>query len=856
VSVLVVSQPSADGTSSFKLGYASFKVDPKAFALNVQITPDKTQYQPRDTATYDLRVTDQAGNPVQAELSVALIDKAVLSLADPNSGKLLDSFYGLRGLSVRTADTLSVNVDRITKAVADANNKGGGGGGEASADANFVRRNFKDTAYWSAVLNTGADGTVRFSVILPDNLTTWSLDARAVTADTKVGEGRNEVLSTKQLLVRPVTPRFLVVGDEAVIGAVVNNNSDQDLQTDVTLQAASGVQVLAGNLTQQIQVKAKGSARVDWTIKATDAISADLTFTAQGGGFIDSAQPSLATAEGGGIPILRYAAPETVGTAGAVSEPGQKTEIIGLPPRLQTGMGQLNVQVDPSLAAASAAGLKALDENANESTDWVAMRLVANVANARFINQTGLGDAATTKAQLDTLITRALQRLYADQHGDGGWGWWIGDDSNPTLTAMVVAAMAQAQQVGFTADANAMQRAREFLSSKLSSPNSLGLGDANRQAYILFALAESGAPDSGRLGALFENREKLSHYAKALLAMSLAKIDANDARIATLQSDIVSAAVTSATGVSWVEGTPDYENFYATTRSTSIILEMYARLDPKNGLLPNVVRWLMMARKDREWESVQDTAWAVTALADWMVASGETDTNYTWRVTLNDNAILNGQASKDNLATPSTLTIQVAQLLQNQANTLVFERGAGTGRLYYTARLTAYLPVEDVKAANRGIVVARKYESADCTPTKDAPCAAISGAKIGDNVRVRLTIVAPNRLYYVSLSDPLPAGMEAVDTSLRTSQTVGTASQVYEFGGVNGWGWWWFSHTELRDDRAVIFASQLPAGTYEYTYVMRASIAGNFRVMPATIEQTYFPEVFGRSEGTLFAVTK
>ena len=362
--------------------------------------------------------------------------------------------------------------------------------------------------------------------------------------------------------------------------------------------------------------------------------------------------------------------------------------------------------------------------------------------------------------------------------------------------------------------------------------------------------------DSGRLGALFENREKLSHYAKALLAMSLAKIDANDARIATLQSDIVSAAVTSATGVSWVEGTPDYENFYATTRSTSIILEMYARLDPKNGLLPNVVRWLMMARKDREWESVQDTAWAVTALADWMVASGETDTNYTWRVTLNDNPILNGQASKDNLATPSALTIQVAQLLQNQANTLVFERGAGTGRLYYTARLTAYLPVEDVKAENRGIVVARKYESADCTPTKDAPCAAISGAKIGDNVRVRLTIVAPNRLYYVSLSDPLPAGMEAVDTSLRTSQTVGTASQVYEFGGVNGWGWWWFSHTELRDDRAVIFASQLPAGTYEYTYVMRASIAGNFRVMPATIEQTYFPEVFGRSEGTLFAVTK
>ena len=857
VSVLVLSPPSADGTSSFKLGYASFKVDPKAFALNVQITPNKTQFQPRDTATYDIRVTDSAGNPVQAEVSVALVDKAVLSLAAPNSGPLLDSFYGLRGLSVRTADTLSVNVDRITRQVAEANNKGGGGGGEASADANFVRSNFKDTAYWQAVLNTDAQGMARFSVILPDNLTTWSLDARAVTADTKVGEGTNKVLSTKQLLVRPVTPRFLVVGDEAVLGAVVNNSTDQDLQTDVTLQTAAGVQVLAGNPTQQVLVKANGSARVDWTIKATDAISADLTFTAQSGGLIDSAQPGLATAEGGGIPILRYAAPETVGTTGDVSEPGQKIEVIALPPRLQTGMGQLDLQVDTSLAAASAAGLKALEGNETESTDWVAMRLTANVAYARFLSKTGVGDAATNKANLDSLITQALQRLYADQHGDGGWGWWIGDDSNPTLTAMVVAAMAQAQQLGYTIDTNVLQRAGEFINSKLGAVSTFGTGDANRQAYITFALTEVGMPNSGFLGALFENRAKLSHYAKALLAMSLAKLNPEDARLATLLSDIQSAAVTSATGVHWDEATPDYENFYATTRSTSIILEMYTRLDPQNALVPNIVRWLMMARSGTAWESVQDTAWATTALADWMVASGETDTNYAWRVTLNDASVLNGQASKDNMATPNDLSIQVARLLQNQANTLAFERGAGTGRLYYTARLTAYLPVEAVKAENRGIVVARKYERADCTPTKEAACPAISSAKVGENVRVRLTVVAPSRLYYVQLNDPLPAGMEAVDTSLRTSESVGSAGPILnEFGGVNGWGWWWFSHTELRDDHAALFATQLPAGTYEYTYVMRASIAGNFKVMPTTIEQTYAPEVFGRSDGVLFAVTK
>jgi hypothetical protein len=339
--------------------------------------------------------------------------------------------------------------------------------------------------------------------------------------------------------------------------------------------------------------------------------------------------------------------------------------------------------------------------------------------------------------------------------------------------------------------------------------------------------------------------------------MSLAKLDTNDARIKTLVSDLESAAVTSATGTSWVERSRDFENFYASTRSTSIILDALANLDPQNALVPNAVRWLMVARKADAWESVQENAWAVTALADWMIASGEVDSNYDWRVTLNDDNVLSGKTTKENLAQPSSLQIEVAKLLTNQANQLVFERGAGAGRLYYTARLTAYLPVEDVKAVNRGIVVARKYERADCAPQPGEPCEAINSAKIGENVRVRLTIVAPSNLYYVALTDPFPAGAEAVDTSLKTSASVGdSAGFEYGFGGLYGWGWWWFSHTELRDDHAALFATYLPAGSYEYTYVLRPSIAGNFKVMPSHVEQTYFPEVFGRSDGGLFVVAR
>ncbi|MDY0020238.1 MAG: hypothetical protein RBT47_09570, partial [Anaerolineae bacterium] len=131
-----------------------------------------------------------------------------------------------------------------------------------------------------------------------------------------------------------------------------------------------------------------------------------------------------------------------------------------------------------------------------------------------------------------------------------------------------------------------------------------------------------------------------------------------------------------------------------------------------------------------------------------------------------------------------------------------------------------------------------------------------------DVVRVKLTLVAPTDLYYVVVEDPLPAGFEAVDVSLKTTSVVGqrpglrnlTAEEENEWFHWQGWGWWWFSHAEMRDEKVALFASYLPRGTYEYTYMMRASVPGEFQVMPATASEMYFPEVFGRSDGSVFTV--
>jgi uncharacterized protein YfaS (alpha-2-macroglobulin family) len=178
--------------------------------------------------------------------------------------------------------------------------------------------------------------------------------------------------------------------------------------------------------------------------------------------------------------------------------------------------------------------------------------------------------------------------------------------------------------------------------------------------------------------------------------------------------------------------------------------------------------------------------------------------------------------------------------------------------------LQAFFPVEDVKSLTRGISVSRQYFSADdpCfEPLEEdeepIPCTPVTSAKVGDVLQVRLTIVAPNDLYYVKVEDPFPAGMEAVDTTLKTTSQINEApnlNNTSRYSPYEGWGWWWFSRTELRDEKAVLFSSYLPRGTYEYTYQIRAGLSGAYKVLPSHVEEMYFPEVFGRGDGALFTI--
>jgi uncharacterized protein YfaS (alpha-2-macroglobulin family) len=862
--VLVKGVDETNPVPGYRVGYVSFDVSTVEQELIVTVTPDRDpeqgeRYGPRETVSADIQVSDTDGNPVEAEVGLAVVDKSILSLAAPNAPAIVSAFYGERGIGIRTADSLSISVDRITAQVAEEAKGGGGGAAEAALGAEFIRQDFPDTAFWSPSVRTDSTGSASVSFQLPDQLTTWNVDARAVTADTLVGQTEIEFISTKDLSVRPVTPRFFVVGDRVDLAAIVHNNTDVQIEADVWLDA-EGVELL-GEPRHSVFIPAGGNERVEWPVEVgaiggTSSQWADLTFHAQGGGYADSVKPPAGLPPDQLLPIYSYSAPEVVGTAGQLSEADTILEAVALPRTIDATQGELTVRLEPSLAAGMVGGLDYLEHYPYECTEQVVSRFLPNVLTYRALERLGLEDA-DLEANLNEQVGVGLQRLYARQHYDGGWGWWVDDRSNTLVTAYVVFGLVKLQEAGYTVNEEVLELGALFLEDQLEVVSRLESSrEADQQAFILYVLAEAGIESESRLANLYGVRQRLGHSGRAYLALALGLVSDKDPRIGTLLSDLNSATILSSTGAHWQEPERGGWNWSSDTRTTAIVLDALARLDTDNAIAANAVRWLMLARSADHWETTQETAWALIAFTDWMEATEELEADYDWGVRLNWDELGTGHVTAETVRDVQEYRVAVSELLLDEANRLEIGRGEGPGRLYYTAHLRAFLPVGQVQALNRGIIVGRSYTMADC----EEDCEPIDEASVGDLVRVKLTIIAPHDLNYVVVEDPFPAGAEPVDSSLLTSSVVEQAEGLQRTDDDRPWWpWyfrWWFANTDLRDEKLVLFATSLPAGTYEYTYLLQIGLAGEYQVIPVSAYEMYFPEVMGRSDGMIFRVTR
>jgi uncharacterized protein YfaS (alpha-2-macroglobulin family) len=167
-------------------------------------------------------------------------------------------------------------------------------------------------------------------------------------------------------------------------------------------------------------------------------------------------------------------------------------------------------------------------------------------------------------------------------------------------------------------------------------------------------------------------------------------------------------------------------------------------------------------------------------------------------------------------------------------------------------------------ALDRGIVVQRWVE-----PYSGG--GQLKSVQAGALVKIQVRLATSMERNNVAVEVPLPAGLEAVDTSLSTTARLPPSSDAAPQGSAEddgddesdndtpavSYGFWTpFNHTERRDDRVVLFADHLPAGLTLATVIARATTPGDFLLVPAHAEEMYAPEVFGRSDGGAFRVVE
>ncbi|MDE3092035.1 MAG: hypothetical protein KGJ80_21895, partial [Chloroflexota bacterium] len=389
--------------------------------------------------------------------------------------------------------------------------------------------------------------------------------------------------------------------------------------------------VLPQSITRTVAIGAGQSAAVNWEVSvpddavlassytptATVPLSTTITLRARAAGVSDAVELSL--------PIEPFGEKYVVADAGQVD--GNETKFaVTAPSHARFTTYQLTLS--PSLAAGLIDSLQYLTGYPYGCVEQTMSRFLPDVLVKQTLDKLQIKNDRLQK-ELPKQVEDSLTRLYAFQHGDGGWGWWEADDSQLYETAYVIYGLLQARKAGYKVDENAIKRALDFLKMPLINTN-----DYNLKVYIAYVMAEAGQGDPALARAMIGRQDSMSFYSRALLALLLHSFG-EDASAKTIVSDLEKRAVETAQHAHWEESQTDnahWEYLNSNGRTTATILRALLALDPQSPLAPKTVRYLMLNRFGGYWRTTQETAQTIIALTDYLAQTGELDAAYSYEV--------------------------------------------------------------------------------------------------------------------------------------------------------------------------------------------------------------------------------
>ncbi|MDX2180660.1 MAG: MG2 domain-containing protein [Bryobacteraceae bacterium] len=772
----------------FRTGAKSVKVPPVEKILNVSVTPSKEQFKPGEPATYTVVAKDFTGKPVAAEFSLGVVDEALYGVAPDTTPAIDKNFYGRMYDRVQTDSSLAYyfygSAGKRPMPIARMHHTLAAVKPPKVNDPR-VRKAFPDTALWLANVVTDANGRAEARLQFPDSITAWRATARGVTVDTKVGAAVNRVITRKDLILRLAVPRFVTEGDEVVVSAIVNNYLKSEKKARVSLEA-KGAEILDGS-AREGSAAAGVETPFDFRIKAKSLEQLTLIATA----LTDEESDALEIT----LPVIPYGVKVTDAKSG--SGPGQ----------IEFGESRtIDVRITPSLAGAMFGALDYLATYPYGCTEQTLSSFVPSVVALSTARSLGLPiDAVTVEKKANA----GAERLRDMQNPDGGWGWWGGTDSNAVMTTMALAGIGVREEAGTAWWPDSKERAKKWLRAAFAREKR---ADPDFRAFMAYALNEPAA-----INEVWDAREQLSPLGLAYLGLRVAEPRGN-----VVADRLEKLAQVSDSEAYWRSDRDPVMEFDvdATPETSALALKLLVKARPKSPLVEKAARWLVNHRDEGYyWATTKQTANVVYGLADYLKITGELNPRLAAEIKLNGESVYSKELLQADALSPTPIGVR---LMPRVPTNKLDVSATGEGKLYWSAVATSHdpKPRNNIKG-NRTLGISRKYFRV----LPDGSTVPFNGqAKLGETLESRIAVTGTN-WRYLMVEDPIPASAEFARERLS----------------------YWWTHRELRDDRAVYFETWYTRER-EFSSRMKLTRPGKYRISPARVTPMYQPGVMASSD--------
>ncbi|NQT62533.1 MAG: alpha-2-macroglobulin family protein [Candidatus Marinimicrobia bacterium] len=736
------------------------------------------------------------------KIVVFAVDEGILQVAGYSTPDPLSHFFKKKALEVKTSQLLDLILPDFS--LSDVKGAMGGGMGMDEINNNlnpFKRKQQKPVVYWSGILETDeTPRTLQYKV--PDYFNgTLRVMAIAVSQST-IGRFQEKAVVRNPFIISPNVPMFAAPGDSFLVSVTVSNMlRGSGAEAMQTLSISSTVQLSLQHKKFKLRVPENADTTLSFYVKTNNKPGgANLTFKVSGG----EEQSTLSS-----YLSVRPAIPfQTWMTGGILTKDNVDVKITR---KLYEDFRTLNASVSYLPVGLSKGLVSYLDGFPHGCTEQV----VSQAFPYLYLKETnGFGiDDKSARSKIDY----ALKVLHARQYSDGKFGIWAANaHTSDFITVYAAHFITECRQAGYYVPSSLYDNALTALETMVGARKS-DLKELRIQAYAVYILTKNEKLTTNRIATLINQlskRTQLWHtdIAGAYIgsAYSLMKMHKEADRIF---SDI---------SVKIPEHTESWHFCDATTRNSQL-LYLFANHAPH---MLDQISAEMVSRiakvLERGLYTTITSSYIVMGLDALAQVSG---------APANDEVDISQLIGKGP-AVPIPLPMGNFPSVDFSAEARELQIDNGESKpLYYQVIESGFnteLPSERI---SNDIELYREF--------RDDEGDQVTSAELGEEIFVHLKFRSLNDryLYNIAIIDMLPAGLEAVPTSLRSNLS----------------GSWKPEHTEIREDRLIFYGTVSPE-VQEVSYSLRAINKGSFTVPPLYGESMYDRTIFGVSPQEPFVV--